>query len=201
MRDMAGSESGGKDATAQWRSKLVARNGRKLEVRRLTERLTPALQRFNAGLSEATRNVFLPHAYDDATMATYCTRNREGQDCSYLLCDGAAVVGYFFLWEIDQPVPLLGIGLADAWQAQGLGEPMMRLLIEDARAANRDAIELTTVLTNERAFRLYRRMGFEEIGEVDNVAGDGRIVRERRMFLALKPGVRPSERAFKPPAM
>jgi ribosomal protein S18 acetylase RimI-like enzyme len=72
--------------------------------------------------------------------------------------------------------------------------------MSDARTAGRDAIELTTVPTNERALRLYHRVGFEEAGETDNIAGDGRIVRERRMFLALKPGACPRERSFKPPA-
>jgi ribosomal protein S18 acetylase RimI-like enzyme len=68
---------------------------------------------------------------------------------------------------------------------------MLRFLIDEARLKGREGIELTTVLTNVRALQLYRRVGFEEIGEVDNVAGDGRIVRERRMFMALKPGARP----------
>ena len=113
--------------------------------------------------------------------------------------DGEELVGYYFLWDFDQPAPVLGIGLADAWQGQGLGRLMLRHLIEEARRAGRDAIELTTGLGNERAFRLYRRVGFELVGEVDNVAGDGRIVRERRMFLPLKPGVQPVERSFEPP--
>ena len=199
MRDTAGGETGGEGVSSPWRSRLVGRNGRELEVRRLTEALIPALQRFNAALSESTRSFFLPHAYDEETLTRYCARNGDGRDLAYVLCAHSEVVGYFFLWEFDRPVPLLGIGLADAWQGQGLGEAMMRLLIEEARAAKRDGVELTTVLTNERAFHVYRRMGFEEVGEVDNVAGDGRIVRERRMFLALKPGVRPGDREFRPP--
>lgn len=178
---------------------LTARNGIRLEVRPLTTAEIPALLRFHAGLSAATRDVFLPHAYDEATVARYVERNRTGADRIYVLCRGAEVVGYFFLWEFDQPVPLLGIGLADPWQGQGLGEPLLRLLIAEARSAGRDGVELTTVTTNERAFRLYRRVGFVLVGEVDNVAGDGRVVREHRMFLPLKPGVRPPEREFRPP--
>jgi ribosomal protein S18 acetylase RimI-like enzyme len=58
---------------------------------------------------------------------------------------------------------------------------------------------LTTVITNARAFRLYERAGFVLVGEVDNIAGDGRVVRERRMFLPLRPGARPPPREFKPP--
>jgi ribosomal protein S18 acetylase RimI-like enzyme len=177
----------------------VARNGTSLEVHRLTRRYIVPLQRFNAGLSAPTSAVFLPHAYDDATLARHVERDRAGKDRTYVLTFDGEVAGYFFLWEFDQRVPLLGIGLADAWQGQGLGESMLRFLIDDARLNGRDGIELTTVLTNARALQLYHRVGFEEIGEVDNVAGDGRLVRERRMFMALRPGARPSRREFKPP--
>jgi RimJ/RimL family protein N-acetyltransferase len=178
---------------------LRARNGTALTVRRIAAADIAALQRFNAALSDETRSVFLPHNYDDATLAHCVARDQAGRDRTYVLCLGADIVGYFFLWEFDQSVPLLGIGLVDEWQRQGLGEPILRLLIDDARAADRDAIELTTVPTNERAFRLYERVGFVLVGEVDNIAGDGRVIRERRMFLPLKPGVQPAEREFKPP--
>jgi ribosomal protein S18 acetylase RimI-like enzyme len=178
---------------------IASREGTSFEVHRFSDAWIPALQRFNAGLSERTRSFFLPHAYDDATLTGYAARNRRGQDRTYLLCRGPEVVGYFFLWEFDQPVPVLGVGLADACQGKGLGEPMIQLLIGDARAANREAIELTTVPGNQRALQLYLRLGFQEIGETNNIAGDGRVVRERRLFLPLKPDARPVERTFKPP--
>jgi RimJ/RimL family protein N-acetyltransferase len=180
-------------------NKLEARNGTTVEIRLLDAGDVAALQRFNASLSEATRAVFLPHAYDDATVRRFIARNRAGEDRAYVLKAGAEVIGYFFLWELRHPVPIVGIGLADAWQGQGLGEAMLRRLIEDAREAKRDAIELTTVPGNARAFRLYQRVGFEHVGDVDNVAGDGRVVREHRMFLALKRGARAETRTFKPP--
>jgi ribosomal protein S18 acetylase RimI-like enzyme len=126
-------------------------------------------------------------------------RDQLGLDRVYLLRSGTDVAGYFFLWEFDHPAPLLGIGLADAWQGQGLGGPMLALLIKDARDAGRAAVELTTVLTNDRALRLYEHAGFRQVGVVENLAGDGRVVRERRMFLALKPGATPADRDFKPP--
>jgi RimJ/RimL family protein N-acetyltransferase len=181
-------------------STLVAQNGVTLEVHLLGAGDVAALQRFNAVLSEETRAVFLPHAYDEVTVRRYVERNRLGEDRAYVLKTGAEIIGYFFLWEFNHPVPIVGIGLADTWQGQGLGFPMLQRLMADARAAGRDAIELTTVPGNARAFRLYRRAGFEPVGDVDNVAGDGRVVREHRMFLALRPGVRPAERNFGPPA-
>jgi RimJ/RimL family protein N-acetyltransferase len=76
---------------------------------------------------------------------------------------------------------------------------MLGRLIDDARAAERLGIELTTVPGNERAFQLYRRAGFIHLGDVDNVAGDGRVVREHRMFLPLQAGASPPARHFGPP--
>lgn len=178
---------------------LRARNGSELVASRITTGDIAALQAFNSGLSAATRAVFLPHAYDVTTLLRVAERDRLGLDRVYVLRFGNAVAGYFFLWEFDQPAPLLGIGLDDAWQGQGLGGPMLAVLINDARVAGCEAVELTTVLTNDRALRVYERAGFREVGVVENLAGDGRIVRERRMFLALKPGAMPAARDFKPP--
>lgn len=112
---------------------------------------------------------------------------------------GPEVVGYAFLWEFDRPFPLLGLGVADARQGRGLGGALLDLLIDEARTAACDGLELTTVPANIRARRLYESRGFHVTGEVDNVAGDGRVVRELRMVLALRDGARPPERAFAPP--
>lgn len=176
------------------------RNGDLLAVRRLGAADVAALPRFFAGLSAATRAVFLPHAADAATVSRCVGRDQRGLDRAYVLAAEAEVVGYFFLWEFDQPVPLLGLGLADAWQGRGLGEQMLARLIADARTAGRTAVELTTVPGNTRALAVYQRAGFSHVGDVENVAGDGRIVREHRLFLPLQPGARPPERHFGPPA-
>ena len=178
---------------------FLTRYGEVLAVRRLGAGDLAALQRFFAGLSAATRAVFLPHATDAATLARCVERDQRGLDRSYVLATEAEVAGYFFLWEFDQPVPLLGLGLADAWQGRGLGKQMLARLIADARAAGRTAVELTTVPGNDRALALYQRAGFTALADVENVAGDGRIVREHRLYLPLQPGAMPPQRHFGPP--
>ncbi len=178
---------------------LLARNGARLPVLPLTPGTGNPLAHFNAGLSAATRNLFWPHAYDATTIARQITRHAQGIDRSFLLFAGDDAVGYFFLWNFAHAVPLLGLGLTDAWQGQGLGAQMLDRLITEARAADRVGVELTTVTTNERAFRLYRRAGFQHLGEIENVAGDGRMVHEYQMFLSLKTGALPPDRTFQPP--
>lgn len=175
------------------------RDGLTLPVRRLRAGDGPALQAFNAGLREATRGFFLPHAYDDATVGRIIARAEDGTDLTYVALAGAEIVAYFYLWDMADPVPSLGIGLADAVQGRGLGAPCLQILIDDARAAGRQGIDLTTVPTNARAFALYQKMGFQYLGDVDNVAGDGRVVVERWMFLPLVPVAQPPVRAHQPP--
>ena len=178
---------------------LTTKKGKALAVRRLLESDGPSLQAFNEGLSEEVRTKFLPHAYDDETVAKIIQRSIDNVDRTYAAWDGESIVGYFFLWNFDQPVSLLGIGLADAYQGQSLGPQMMKMLIDDARAAGREGIELTTQPTNEAAFKLYQLMGFDYLGDVENIAGDGRPLIERLMFLPLKDGAKPSGHSPKPP--
>lgn len=179
---------------------LPTRDGTRVPLHPLAPEWMDGLVRFNARLSAATRSMFWPHAYDLPTVRRFVERHRAGLDRSYVLVAEGDVVGYFFLWEFDQPVPLLGLGLADAWQGRGLGAAMLQHLLADARAAQRQGVELTSVTTNERAHRLYRRAGFVPLGLVENVAGDGRVVSEHRMFLPLAPGARPPAREFRAPA-
>ena len=76
---------------------------------------------------------------------------------------------------------------------------MMNILMEDAKTAGKKGIVLTTVMENEKAYQLYIKMGFQYLGDTDNIAGDGRQVRERMMFLPLVVGSKPSIPDFKPP--
>ncbi len=168
-------------------------------MRPLSEGDGPALQRFNAGLWEQTRSTFLPHGYDEITVANYIERSSQEIDRAYVVLGEEEVIGYFFLWNTKEPTAVLGIGITDAYQDQSLGTQMMEILIEDAKAIGLEGIELTTVLDNERAFGLYRKMGFRYLYDVDNVAGDGRVVRERAMFLPLRVGAKPQLRKFGPP--
>jgi ribosomal protein S18 acetylase RimI-like enzyme len=178
---------------------LETKTGARLRVERLAASHAASLPRFHYNLSQTSRDTFTPHAYDAATVATYIRRSTDDDDRIYVALSGADIVGYFFLWEFQSPIPLLGIGMADAFQGQGLGGQMMRILIDDAKDAGKDGIELTTMQQNDRAFALYRKLGFEHVGDVDNMTGDGRQVIERRMFLALKEGAQQSDREFKPP--
>jgi ribosomal protein S18 acetylase RimI-like enzyme len=181
------------------RALLVTPENESVVVRRLRAADGPSLQDFNARLSGETRALFLPHAYDDRTVGEVINRALGGTDRTYVACCRDRIVGYFFLWNFSQTVPVVGIGLTDGFQGLGIGRQLMHILIADARDAGCDGLELTSLLQNARALRLYRRLGFLDIKNVRNVAGDGRVVIEREMFLPLRPGVEPPEIEHRPP--
>jgi ribosomal protein S18 acetylase RimI-like enzyme len=178
---------------------LVTRDGVELALRPLCLQDRKALQTFNADLSDESRRVFLPHAYDDATVDKALTRSEAGDDLTLGLFAGDRLVGYFFLWYFTRPVPLLGIGLVDDFQGRGLGRPMMNVLLEAAKQSGRDGVDLTTCVDNERAFALYQKVGFEYYADVKNKQGQGKWVIERAMFYRIKPDAQPMQEPHQPP--
>ena len=178
---------------------LEVTGGQPLLVRPLTRQDAAELQAFNAGLAPDTRRKFLPHRYDDETVAKALARSERGDDYTLGLFDGTRLVGYFFLWRVGDRVPLLGIGLADDFQHRGLGRKMMGILMREAEARGRDGVELTTMQDNENAFALYESCGFRYYSDVENQVGDGQIVIERAMFHEIKPGAEPMSGPHAPP--
>ncbi len=186
---------------SQKRTVIESKNGQDIHIRLLSAIDVFTLQNFNDNLSEQTRSQFLPHKYDDRIILKFIERNKKKTDRIYVALVKDVIVGYFFLWEFIKPFPILGIGISDPYQGQGLGKQMIAILIEDAEANGNNGILLTTLLTNEAAFQLYLKMGFKYLGDTDNIAGDGRITRERMMYLPIKEHVAPESHDFKPPVM
>ena len=186
---------------SQNRAVIKSKNGQEIHIKLLSASNVSDLQIFNENLSEQTRSQFLPHEYDEKIILKFIERNKKKTDRIYLALAEEVVIGYFFLWDFIKPFPVLGIGISDPYQGQGLGKKMMGILIEDAEANGNSGILLTTLLTNEAAFQLYLKMGFKYLGDTDNIAGDGRVTRERMMYLALKENVAPESYDFKPPVI
>jgi ribosomal protein S18 acetylase RimI-like enzyme len=174
-------------------------DGREIIVRKPDMKDVAGLKAFFENLSLTSIKFFLPHPYTEAVLRRRIERSMNGDDLVYLAVQAGRVAGYFFLWNFREPVSLLGIGIADEFQNLHLGGQFMAVLIEDARAAGRDGIELTTMLDNDRAFHLYQKMGFQYLGNVENIQGDGLTVVERAMFYPLKENAQPMNTPHKCP--
>ena len=173
-------------------------NGQIVVYRQLCKGDEQILQEFDKDLSDKTRELFAPHSYDDETVAKIIARAESGEDLVYIAIDSEKVVAYFFLWWAKTEFPILGIGISDDFQGKGLGKQIIKILIDDGRNAGCTGIELTTLLYNKRAFTLYEKMGFELLGEVDNINSYG-IVREWHMFYPFRQGIVPPARKHEPP--
>lgn len=60
----------------------------------------------------------------------------------------------------------MGIALFDKYTGFGLGRLMLSRLLEEAKALQFEQVELTVVGGNERAYHLYKSLGFEECGRI-----------------------------------
>ena len=63
---------------------------------------------------------------------------------------------------------VLGIALYQKYTGQGIGRIMLERLLSVAKEKGYEQVELDVVATNERAIRLYKRLGFEICGTFPN---------------------------------
>jgi ribosomal protein S18 acetylase RimI-like enzyme len=91
----------------------------------------------------------------------------EGKDRNalrWLALDQGRMVGYVFLWELDNSVPWLGIAVAEEYKGKQLGRSLMQIAQEYAIAQGKGGILLTTHIANLRGQALYEKCGYERMG-------------------------------------
>ena len=163
-------------------------SGETVCLRPLTTRDGFILGEYFLGLSETTRALYAPHAFDQATADQICaainsaeilrmlvTSEREGQE---------RVIAYFILLfgvrdaerqryqklgiTLDPSTDcLLAPSVADDYQNMGLGSVLMNHLQHVLRRCGRKRIVLWggTLESNKRAIHFYRKSGFRKVGE------------------------------------
>ncbi|HSV73504.1 MAG TPA: GNAT family N-acetyltransferase [Chthonomonadales bacterium] len=164
---------------------LRAADGRIVATRRLRAGDAGALQAFYRSLSRKTLDFFPvdPESFD--AIARQVARAISGEDLAYVAVVDGAIVAFYFLCRIRGPVPTLGIVIGDAWQDQKLGRQMLTALLEEARSLGREAVDLTTMVHNDRAFHLYQSVGFRYVGRTTLQVGGGQTRVERRLVYPL----------------
>jgi ribosomal protein S18 acetylase RimI-like enzyme len=66
---------------------------------------------------------------------------------------------------VDERTPELAIAVVPNARGRGIGEALLRALLEHARGDGFRAISLSVDPENRRALELYERLGFERVGE------------------------------------
>ena len=83
--------------------------------------------------------------------------------CVVLERDGA-VIGYGVMMTAVGESHVLNLCIADEWRCRGLGETLLRFLLDEARQTFSMRALLEVRPSNAAALALYRRLGFEKIG-------------------------------------
>ncbi len=92
-------------------------------------------------------------------------RDSVGNDAvQFVALDGATVIGWadiFPAWaDAVKHCGSLGMGVLAAYRGQGIGERLLRACLVKAKAKGIARVELEARADNERAIKLYQRLGF-----------------------------------------
>jgi ribosomal protein S18 acetylase RimI-like enzyme len=117
-------------------------------------------------LGPQSRFWFHPHAFDRRSAKELVEAAGDPAARRFLMirtdAGEEAIVGYGFLMDLWQELPVLGVAIADQAQGQGLGERMVQYLIAVGRQLGKSGIQLTVYDDNTAARRLYERCGFSK---------------------------------------
>ncbi len=136
-----------------------------------------ALLTFYNGLSPAAIRTFRP--LGDQTALPVCQAIvadqwiDHGSRFDVVAWHGTTMVGWAFLFRLDGDKPELGLGVADAFQGQGIGSALLDHLLGWARQQAMPNVYLIVVTDNHRAITLYHSRGFviyaEQFDEKDQL--------------------------------
>jgi ribosomal-protein-alanine N-acetyltransferase len=81
---------------------------------------------------------------------------------------GELVVGYIIYWHIREDVQVNNIAVHPDFRKNGIGEALMRHVIEKVRKNGATFMTLEVRQSNEAAVTLYKKLGFEILGTRKN---------------------------------
>ncbi len=110
-----------------------------------------------AVLPESGRNL-------DADAIKQYVKSLEDFEKVWCLYDGVSLIGTVGIRRLDETnCELKALYLYGRYHGQGLGYRLITTALEEAKQAGYDAMYLDTISTSERAIKLYKAVGFEEI--------------------------------------
>ena len=132
---------------------------------------------WNESLSNNSKN-FFPLLPDNKTLeraiANHFKNHQNHRDIAFniwLLKEGEInidfdneIIAHFFLEYFDTH-PDIALGIADKYQAKGLGKLILLLLIYLTKFMDKKKIYLSVDKDNLIGFELYKKIGFKKIGE------------------------------------
>ena len=153
------------------------------------ETLRPARLEDAGVLAELSRDLIetgLSWRYTPRRMAALI---REPETMTLVARDGPRIVGFAVMHFGDEQAHLTLLAVQTAQQRQGIGRGLIEWLIESARVAGMQAIDLELRADNAGALAFYERLGFVET-QMTTAYYDNRIPARH---MALRLGTTPPE--------
>src|SRR5262249_35271697 len=109
-------------------------------------------------------------AFPKETVQAFVAKNLEERCPTVFAVLGERVVGWADVrvdsCESIRHRGILGMGVHKDFRSRGLGQQLLRRVIDGARTRGLMRIDLTVYATNAAAFALYRKLGFTEEGRI-----------------------------------
>lgn len=107
--------------------------------------------------------------------AAFEAETSDNELAYYLVVDvGGVIAGYAGMWLIIDEAHVTNIALAAAYRGAGLGEQLVRALMELARERGAVSMTLEVRVSNMKAQALYTKLGFVSRGKRRNYYTDNR---------------------------
>ncbi len=81
---------------------------------------------------------------------------------------GDRLVGYIVYWHVHEDVQVNNVAVHPDFRGRGVGEALMRHVIDKVRASGATFVTLEVRVSNRPAVTLYKKLGFEILGERKN---------------------------------
>lgn len=133
---------------------------------------------FVQALNAAYTDYFVPIYLTVSAFRSLVRREDIRLDRSVAALAGRSVVGMGLLAVRGRRAWIGGLGVVPEHRREGIGRLLMNGLIEHAREAGCDRVQLEVITQNERAINLYRSLGFERLRRLSVLnarAANGRV--------------------------
>jgi len=123
------------------------------------------LYRLLNDLSADTKKFFHPHPFDLKTITKICTAKK---DHYFVMEQNDTIIGYSFLRLFGYATPSYGCCIRKEYQGKGYGIALTRETLKKAKELGYPRVILKVYKENEAAFKTYKNVGFEIVGETDD---------------------------------
>lgn len=112
----------------------------------------------------AIENISFPNPWHETTFRGEIQNDGLSYPLVFVHRTLERVIGYIVYWRIRDEVQINNIALHPDFKRMGIGETVLRDVIEAARAEGAHFVSLEVRPSNTAARRLYAKLGFEFIG-------------------------------------